>query len=95
MHRLRTRTALPASVNVLEECPHSWLFPQLRGAIHHGGAGTTATTQRHGLPSTVVAFFADQLAWGRTLAISMGAIADNPSFRYRARELQQMLAGED
>jgi len=25
----------------------------------------------------------------------MGAIADNPSFRIRARELQQMLAGED
>ena len=113
--RIVPRTALPASVYVLEECPHSWLFPQLRGAIHHGGAGTTATTLRHGLPSTVVAFFADQPAWGRTLerlgvspathrlpsvsaetlAISMGAIADNPSFRQRARELQQMLAGED
>ena len=25
----------------------------------------------------------------------MGAIVDNPSFRLRARELQQMLAGED
>jgi len=113
--RIVPRTALPASVYVLEECPHSWLFPQLRGAIHHGGAGTTATTLRHGLPSTVVAFFADQPAWGRTLerlgvspathrlpsvsaetlAISMGAIADNPSFRQRARELQQLLAGED
>jgi UDP:flavonoid glycosyltransferase YjiC (YdhE family) len=53
------------------------------------------TTLRHGLPSTMVACFADQPAWGRTLAISMGAIADNPSFRQRARELQQMLAGED
>ena len=30
-----------------------------------------------------------------TMAISMGAIADNPSFRRRAREPQQMLAGED
>jgi hypothetical protein len=58
----------------------------------------------------VVAFSADQPAWGRTLerlgvspathrlpsvsaetlAISMGAIADNPSFRQRARELQQI-----
>jgi UDP:flavonoid glycosyltransferase YjiC (YdhE family) len=113
--RIVPRTALPASVYLLEECPHSWLFPQLKGAIHHGGAGTTATTLRHGLPSTVVAFFADQPAWGRTLerlgvspathrlptlnaetlALSMGAIADNPSFRIRARELQQMLAGED
>jgi sterol 3beta-glucosyltransferase len=114
--RMVPLTALPASVYVLEECPHSWLFPQLKGAIHHGGAGTTATTTlRHGLPSTVVAFFADQPAWGRTLerlgvspathrlpslsaetlALSMGAIANNPSFRIRARELQQMLGGED
>jgi hypothetical protein len=54
-----------------------------------------ATTLCHGLPTTEVAFFADQPAWGRTLAISMGAIADNSSFRQRARELQQMLAGED
>jgi hypothetical protein len=53
------------------------------------------TTLRHGLSSTDVACFADQLAWGRTLAISMGAIADNSSFRQRARELQQMLAGAD
>jgi UDP:flavonoid glycosyltransferase YjiC (YdhE family) len=30
-----------------------------------------------------------------TMAISMGATADNPSFRQRAREQQQMLAGED
>ncbi len=59
--------ALPPSVFVLGDCPHGWLFPQLRGAVHHGGAGTTATTLQCGLPSTVVAFFADQPAWGRTL----------------------------
>jgi UDP:flavonoid glycosyltransferase YjiC (YdhE family) len=63
----------------------------------------------------VVAFFADQPAWGRTLerlgvspathrlptlsaetlALSVGAIANNPSFRIRAQELRQMLSGED
>ncbi len=65
--RVLPKTALPPSVFVLEECPHAWLFPQLRGAVHHGGAGTTASTLRSGLPSTVVAFFADQPAWGHTL----------------------------
>ena len=84
-------------------------------AIHHGGAGTTATTLRHGIPSTVVAFFADQPAWGRTLeqlgvspathrlsslsaealAASIRALAGEPRFRQRARELQQLLARED
>jgi sterol 3beta-glucosyltransferase len=59
--------ALPDDVFLLDECPHNWLFPRVQAAIHHGGAGTTATTLRHGIPSTVVAFFADQPAWGRTL----------------------------
>ena len=65
--RVLPPSALPPSVFVLEECPHSWLFPQLEAAVHHGGAGTTASTLCSGLPSTVVAFFADQPAWGRTL----------------------------
>jgi UDP:flavonoid glycosyltransferase YjiC (YdhE family) len=65
--RVLPRTALPADVLLLEECPHSWLFPRVQAAIHHGGAGTTAATLRYGIPSTVVAFFADQPAWGRTL----------------------------
>ena len=65
--RVVPAAALPSTVFVLEECPHDWLFPQLRGAVHHGGAGTTAATLRSGIPSTVVAFFADQPAWGRTL----------------------------
>lgn len=65
--RVLPPAALPASVLLLEECPHRWLFPQLRGAVHHGGAGTTASTLQSGIPSTVVAFFADQPAWGRTL----------------------------
>lgn len=113
--RVVPRADLPAEVFVLEECPHSWLFPRVQAAIHHGGAGTTATTLRHGIPSTVVAFFADQPAWGRTLerlgvspathrlsslsaealAVSIRALAAEPRFRLRARELQQLLARED
>jgi UDP:flavonoid glycosyltransferase YjiC (YdhE family) len=65
--RVLPRTALPADVFLQEECPHSWLFPRVQAAIHHGGAGTTAATLRYGIPSTVVAFFADQPAWGRML----------------------------
>jgi sterol 3beta-glucosyltransferase len=32
--------------------------------VHHGGAGTTATGLRHGKPTVVVPFFADQPFWG-------------------------------
>jgi sterol 3beta-glucosyltransferase len=113
--RVLPRTVLPAGVLLLEECPHSWLFPRVRGAIHHGGAGTAAATLRWGIPSTVVAFFADQPAWGHTLerlgvspathrlakvsaealAASIRALAEDPRYTRRAKELQQALAGED
>ncbi|CAF1537982.1 unnamed protein product [Rotaria magnacalcarata] len=40
--------------------PHSWLFPNMSAAIHHGGAGTTHASLRYGLPSLILPFGADQ-----------------------------------
>ena len=40
--------------------PHSWLFPKISAAIHHGGAGTTHASLRHGLPTLILPFGADQ-----------------------------------
>jgi UDP:flavonoid glycosyltransferase YjiC (YdhE family) len=45
--------------------PHSWLFPQVCAAVHHGGAGVTGAALRAGLPSVVVPVFADQPFWGQ------------------------------
>jgi len=61
---------LPVSddVFVADEVSHAWLFPQVAAVIHHGGAGTTATALRAGIPSVVIPFFFDQLFWGRQLA---------------------------
>ena len=44
-------------------CPHDWLLPQCSAVIHHGGAGTTAAGLKHGLPTLVCPFFADQFMW--------------------------------
>jgi sterol 3beta-glucosyltransferase len=43
-----------------QSIPHTWLFPKMSAAIHHGGAGTTHTSLRYGLPSLVLPFGADQ-----------------------------------
>ena len=58
---------LPPFIYLIESVPHSWLFPQVSAAIHHGGAGTTAATLNAGIPSIVVPFFADQPIWGAQL----------------------------
>lgn len=66
-----TNTSLPESIFRIESCPHSWLFPQMKTIVHHGGAGTTAAAFRAGKPQIVVPFFADQPFWGNA-AHSLG-----------------------
>jgi vancomycin aglycone glucosyltransferase len=52
---------------------HSLLFPRVRAAVHHGGAGTTAAAARAGIPQILVPHFADQFYWaGRTHELGIG-----------------------
>jgi UDP:flavonoid glycosyltransferase YjiC (YdhE family) len=46
---------------------HERVLPRCRAAVHHGGAGTTHTALRAGLPSLVCSFSVDQPFWGRRL----------------------------
>lgn len=50
------------------DVPHDWLFPRCAAVVTHGGAGTTATALRAGVPSFAVPFFADQFFWGARVA---------------------------
>lgn len=60
-------------VLVVGETPHHLLFPRMAAVIHHGGAGTTHTVARAGVPQVVVPFFADQPFWGtRVEAVGVG-----------------------
>ena len=59
--------ALPAHVQRIGNVPHDWLFPQMSTIVHHGGAGTTHTAARAGVPSVVVPFAADQFFWAKRL----------------------------
>jgi sterol 3beta-glucosyltransferase len=56
----------------LESVPHSWLFPRVAAAVHHGGAGVTGAALCAGLPSVVTPVFADQPFWGGRV-FSLGA----------------------
>lgn len=51
----------------IESIPHSWLFPQTKGIIHHGGAGTTAAVLKAGKPMIICPFSGDQPFWGRRM----------------------------
>ena len=58
---------LPASVRRVAHVPHDWLFPRMSAIVHHGGAGTTHTAARAGVPSVVLPFAADQFFWAKRL----------------------------
>lgn len=59
--------ALPDTIKRVEYVPHDWLFARAAVVIHHGGAGTTASALRAGVPQIVVWHFGDQESWGKLL----------------------------
>jgi UDP:flavonoid glycosyltransferase YjiC (YdhE family) len=54
-------------VFLVNAVPHDWLFPRASAVIHHGGAGTTASALRAGVPSLGVPGFFDQPFWSRRI----------------------------
>jgi UDP:flavonoid glycosyltransferase YjiC (YdhE family) len=69
---------LPDDVFKIDSVPFDWLFPKMSMVVHHGGAGTTATGLRAGVPSVIVPFFADQHFWAwrvRELGVGPKAIS--------------------
>lgn len=59
---------IPTNAFIIESIPHSWLFPQMKVIVHHGGAGTTAEAVRAGVPSVIVPFGNDQPGWASRIA---------------------------
>ena len=56
------------------------LFPRVGAVVHHGGAGTTSTAARAGVPQVVVPQMADQPYWASRVAdLGIGAAHDGPT----------------
>lgn len=88
-------TAASGNIFVLrEEVPHSWLFPQMAGIVHHGGAGTTGEALKAGMPSMIVPLAVDQFFWGEhiySLGVSPRAIPQRElTVENLVRALEQM-----
>jgi vancomycin aglycone glucosyltransferase len=67
-------------VLVIGEVNQQALFPRLAVAVHHGGAGTTHTAARAGVPQVVVPQIADQPYHAdRVAALGIGAAHDGPT----------------
>jgi vancomycin aglycone glucosyltransferase len=54
---------LPEGVLAVGDVDHASLFPHMAAVVHHGGAGTTHTASRAGVPQIVVPHVLDQFYW--------------------------------
>ena len=60
---------LPDDVFVTDPVSHAALFPRMAGIVHHGGAGTTATAARAGVPQLLMPHLLDQFYWARRVQL--------------------------
>lgn len=59
---------LPDSIFRIDSVPYDWLLPRVAAMVHQGGAGSTASVLRAGVPSFAVPFGYEQALWGRRIA---------------------------
>ena len=82
---------LPKNFFVIGDTPHHWLFSRIAMVIHHGGAGTTHTACRAGVPSIIVPFAGDQSFWaGRLTSIGV-APKHAPHAKIDVQKLSSMI----
>jgi sterol 3beta-glucosyltransferase len=86
---------LPENFHVIGDTPHDWLFPKTALAIHHGGAGTTHSAARAGVPSVVVPFAADQFFWAERLRRAGVAPPPLPAKHLKAPALARSIAAAE
>lgn len=58
---------LPSSLFQCADADYRWLFQRVAAAVHHCGAGTTASTLRAGIPSVAVPHAWDQPYWASVM----------------------------
>jgi vancomycin aglycone glucosyltransferase len=73
----RVGVTLPDSCMRMSATPHHLFFPRVAAVVHHGGAGTTMSAARAGIPQVVVPHIAEQFYWGHrveTLGLGPGSL---------------------
>ncbi|WWC58506.1 uncharacterized protein I303_101049 [Kwoniella dejecticola CBS 10117] len=64
----------PPEIFSIDSIDHSWLFPRIDAACHHGGAGTSGASFRAGIPTIIKPFFGDQAFWAeRAESLNVGS----------------------
>jgi len=74
----------------IEYIPHGWLYPRVKIAVHHGGAGTTSASLHAGIPTITMPLAIDQFFWGERIQ-ELGAGLSIPQRKLDAKNLAQAI----
>lgn len=75
----------------IEYTPHHWLYPRVKSAVHHGGAGTTSASLHAGIPTVTMPLAIDQFFWGeRVYKLGLGP-KPIPQRKLNAENLSQAI----
>ena len=83
---------LPESVYGAGPLPHASLFPRVAAVVHHGGAGTTTTVARSGVPQIIVPHLLDQHYWGHRTHLLGVAPPPLPRVKLTAERLAELIS---
>jgi sterol 3beta-glucosyltransferase len=82
----------PNSVLRIDDAPSDWLFPRMAAVVHHGGAGTTSTALRAGVPAVIVPVYGDQQFWARRVYALGACVAPIPRLQLSVDRLGSAIA---
>jgi sterol 3beta-glucosyltransferase len=82
---------LPRNFLIAADVPHEWLFPRVGVVIHHGGAGTTHTAARAGVPQVVLPIGGDHHFWAQRVAMRGAAPKYSRGARFNANAIASMI----
>ncbi|NOH04711.1 MAG: hypothetical protein HND47_23445 [Chloroflexi bacterium] len=74
----------------IEYVSHDWLYPRVKAAVHHGGAGTTSASLHAGIPTIIMPLAIDQFFWGERIQ-KLGAGLSIPQRKLNAQNLAQAI----
>jgi UDP:flavonoid glycosyltransferase YjiC (YdhE family) len=84
-------SVLPSNFLIARDVPHEWLFPQVSAVIHHGGAGTTHTAARAGVPQIVLPIGGDHHFWASRVVARGIAPRAGRGDRHNAKAITAMI----
>lgn len=74
----------------IEYVPHGWLYPRVKAAVHHGGAGTTSASLHAGIPTIALPLAIDQFFWGERIE-KLGVGMSIPQRKLNAQNFAQAI----